>query len=132
MANKNHNSKNTVHTNAPAEKPKTPVVPASIAELKALSANLSKISDVPETMLGQRAKLALGITKLADRIHKGLGAAAKKAERDAAKKVREDAKVKRDATKKDKKLAAIETLKEKLAQMEADVAPADDKKTDKK
>ena len=128
--NKNHkteSSKAQTNVSVPAENTK-PVIPNCIAGLKELSASLSRFSDVPENCQAAQKKIATNITKLADRIHKGLGAAAKKAEREASKAKRAEAKTKRDEAKKTKKLEAIKVLKEKLAKMEADVAPADDKK----
>ena len=120
-------SKDHANVHVPAENV-TPVVPACIAELSAFAKDVARVEQIPESMLAQRTKIVNSLDKLADRIHKGLGAATKKAEREAAKVKRAEAKTKRDAAKKTKKLAAIKLLKEKLVKMEADVAPTDEKK----
>lgn len=126
---RNHKTESKDHADVhvPA-KNATPVVPSCLAELKALASGVSKVQQIPENMLAQRDKIVSSLNKLADRIHNGLGAATKKAEREAKKAERVKAKTKRDDAKKIKKLDAIKVLKEKLAKMEAEVAPADEKK----
>jgi len=131
--NRNHKtdkteSKDQTNVSVPAENAKKIVVPACIALLRTLAIDAAKLPEIPESMLKQRSKIVDSLNKLADRIHNGLGAAVKKAEREAAKAKRADAKTKRDAVKKTKKLDAIKILREKLAKMEAEVAPADEKK----
>jgi len=123
MSNQNKTNKANAGTKPVAEVAKSTIVPVCIARLRKLEREILVVGQVPESCQAAQKKIAASITKLADRIHKGLGSEAKKAAKLEAKKVRSDAKTKRDEAKKTKKLAAIKVLKEKLAQMEADVAP---------
>lgn len=99
---------------------KEPVIPASIAEFTAIAKSIAGVKDVPENMLAVQTRLADGCIKLAERITKGLGAAAKKAEREAKAKARAEAKAKRDKERSDKKLAKIAKLREQLKDLEGD------------
>jgi len=98
-------------------------VPSCIAELRAISAQITKM-DVPDNVAKRCDSLAASIGKVAAKIYAGLDSEEKKAEREAKAKVRAEAKAARDAKKTAKKVDKIKKLKEQLAALEAPAADA--------
>ena len=98
-----------------------PVCPVIVVAIRAIAIDLSKISDVPELLVGARTKLFNSIERFAGRVEKSLAGAGKKAEKEAAKVVRAEAKTKREADRRTKKVAARDALRKKLADMDAEL-----------
>ena len=98
-----------------------PVVPAVVSAIRGVAVTLRDVPNVPGDLTDARIKVIASIDRLGNRVAANLAGAGKKAEKDAAKKVRAEAKTKRDAGRRAKKVAARDALIKKLAAMDAEL-----------
>lgn len=98
-----------------------PVVPAVVLVIRAITTGLGNVPDVPKSLIDARKKVMASIDRLAKRIEANLAGAGKKTVKEAAARVRAEAKTKRDAGRRAKKVAARDALVKKLAAMDADL-----------
>ena len=100
----------------------TLVVPVVVSDIRNIAGDLNKVSNIPASLVDTGTKLVASIERYANRVAANLAGAGKKAEKDAAKVKRAEAKTKRDADKRTKKVAVRDALKAKLAAMEKELA----------
>ncbi len=114
--------KTSVKTKTAAKKVvNKPVVPVVVLVIRGIAGKLNDVPNLPGDLSDARGKVMASIDRLANRVAKNIAGAGKKAERNAAKVVRAEAKTKRNTERRDKKVAAHKALLAKAAVLQAEI-----------